>query len=104
MKRILAGVAVVVIVIFALIGCGPSEKDFQASDPYGYRACEAFESAQGAGGSVYHDRIGRAASDATQASTPALREHLRPASEGAPVILDLSDFRSACKKAGYNFS
>lgn len=102
-KSIIAGLAVVAIVVFALIGCGPSEKDFRAADSYGYRACEAFESARGAGGSVYHDNIGRAASAAAQASTPGLREYLRPASEGAPVITNLSRFEKACKKAGYNF-
>ena len=102
-KRLLAGLAVVAIIVFALIGCGPSEKEFRAADPYGHRACEAFGQGEGAGGDIHRGYMRRAAADGAQAATPRIREAVRVNSQSAPVIARLSDFRRACKKSGYNF-
>jgi hypothetical protein len=105
MKRVGVAVAVVVVAILLLTRCGPSEDEFREADADGYAACEAFESAQGAGGEVYHDRIGRAADLGAAASTPEIQDAVLDETErdGAPVIDDLDAFEDACSGAGYDF-
>lgn len=92
--------------LLTLTACGPSPDEFRDSDPMGYQACERFESADGAGGDVYHSNIGSAAELGLKSTTPEIRDAVddrNGGAEGAPVIPDHGDFRDACKAAGYSF-
>ena len=105
MRRVFIVVALVVVVVIALRSCGPASDDFREADSTGYDACAAFESAQGAGGEVYHDRIGQAADLGAAAETPEIQDAVLDETErdGAPVIDDLDAFEDACSDAGYDF-
>lgn len=100
-------VTLAVIVLFTWKPWIPSAKEFRQSDPSGYSACLNFDDAEGAGGSVYHRYIARAAEYAAQATTPSIREVVDDRNggrDGVAVVRDLSDMRKSCERAGYRFS
>lgn len=102
----LVGVLVVLVVI-GLQPWRPSSGGFRDSDPHGYEACAAFEYADKAGGDTYHRNITRAAAEGLLSTNDDIRDAIDDGTgerDGAPVIPNLGDFRSACTGAGYRFA
>lgn len=96
----------VVLVIIGLQPWRPSPEQFREHDPHGYQACAAFEYSDGAGGETYHQNISRAADEGVLSADDDIRDAVDAGTgerDGAPAILNLGDFRSACKSAGYRF-
>lgn len=92
-------------VVLALTACASAD-DFRSEDPAGYTACEHYDGAKGAGGSVFHDEISAAAKSGADSTTPEIRDLVddrNGGQDGAPIITDQGGFEDACENAGYDF-